>query len=255
MSDQISAAVAQARLGEYQATHHPREHSSGFVILTVMAVLCGVFGFGSLFAGGPPFLAIVCTPMSIAAAWWAVKMGRKAANKDKVRLDLFEHGMTFVDYRGKLSAFRWDSMQVKQTIVKQKADFGTVSSTSFSYHVYGDDGTEARIEGSHEGNTAVDAWGPAIQQAVTKAQLPRLLELFRQGETLRFGPITMQWDSLAAKDKVWAWDQLEGAWATNGSIYVRERGARRNTMLSEISRIPNFYVFSTLLDLRLDAEK
>ncbi|MFF1817779.1 DUF6585 family protein [Kribbella sp. NPDC058245] len=255
MSDQISAAVAQARLGEHQATHQPREHTSGFVVSSLMAVLFGVFGFGSLFAGGPAYLSIIFTPVSIAAAWWAVKMGRKAANKGKVQLDLFEHGMTFIDHRGKLSAFRWDSMQVKQTILKQKADFGMVSSTSFSYKVYGDDGAEAMIEGSHEGNAAVDAWGPAIQQAVTKAQLPRLLALFRQGETLRFGTLTLRWDSLAAKDKVWAWDQLEGAWAANGSIYLREHGARRNHMLSEISRIPNFYIFSTLLDLRLDAER
>jgi hypothetical protein len=254
LSDQISAASAQARLGEHQATHHPREHSSGFLGLSFLAVVFGFLGFVSLFAHGSAVLTILCVPAAIATAYGAVQMGRKAANKGKVRLDLFEHGMTFVDHRGKLSAFRWDSMQVKQTIVKQKADFGTISSTSFSYHVYGDDGTEARIEGSHEGNAAVDAWGPAIQQAVTKAQLPRLLELFRQGETLRFGQITLQWDSLAAKDKVWAWNQLEGAWAANGSIYVRERGARRNQMLSEISRIPNFYVFSTLLDLRLDAE-
>ena len=253
MSDQISAAVAGARLGEHKATHQPREHSTGWVFLSVFTLLFGVFALGPLL-GGPFYLSIIFTPLAIGTAWWAVRAAYKAANQGRVRLDLFEHGMTFVDHRGNLSAFRWDSMQVKQTILKQKADFGTVSQTSFSYRVAGDDGASATIEGSHDGNAAVDAWGPAIQEAVTNAQLPDAVARFRQGETVRFGKFAISWDSLAAKDKVLSWGQIETAYVANGELYVREKGRRRGKALARISQIPNYYVFYTLLELRLGTE-
>ncbi|MFI5709786.1 DUF6585 family protein [Kribbella sp. NPDC051620] len=253
MSDQISAAVAHARLGEHRATHLPREHSSGWVGLSVMAVLFGVFGFGSLLADGPVFLSATCTPAAIATGWWAVRAARKAATKGRVRLDLFEHGMTYIDHRGQLSAFRWDSMQVKQSILKQTADFGTVSQTSFSYRVVGDDGAAATIEGSHEGNTAVDAWGPAIQEAVTIAQLPAAVVRFRQGDTLRFGNLIISWDQVAAKGKATPWTQIETAYVANGQLYLREKGARRGKVFSQINQIPNYYVFYALLELRLSS--
>lgn len=254
MSDQISTAVAAARLGEHKATHQPREHSTGWLPFSAVAVLFGVFGIGPILAGGPLYLSIIFTPLAVGAGWWAVRAAHKAANKGRVRLDLFEHGMTFVDHRGKLSAFRWDSMQVKQRILKQKADFGIVSETSFSYRVVGDDGVSAAIEGSHDGNTAVDAWGPAIQEAVTKAQLPDAVARFRQGETLRFDQLAISWDSLTAKDKAMPWSQIENVYVANGELYVLAKGRRRGKGLARISQIPNYYVFSTLLDLRLSSE-
>ncbi|GAA3591261.1 DUF6585 family protein [Kribbella ginsengisoli] len=255
MSDRISAAVAHARLGEHRATHLPREHSSGWVILSVTAVLCGVFGFGSLLADGPAFLSVVFTPLAIGAGWWAVRAAYKAAHKGRVRLDLFEHGMTFVDHRGQVSAFRWDSMQVRQSILKQTADFGAVSQTSFSYRVVGPDGAAATIEGSHEGNTAVDAWGPAIQEAVTVAQLPGAVVRFRQGDTLVFGDLTISWDLVGAKGKLTPWAQVETAYVANGQLYLRTKGSKRGKVLSQISQIPNYYVFYSLLELRLSSRK
>jgi hypothetical protein len=253
LSDQISAAVAHARLGEHKATHQPREHSSGVVILSVVTVLCGALGFGSLVAGGPLYLSIIFTPLAIGAGWWAVHAGYKAANKGRVRLDLFEHGMTFIDHRGKLSAFRWDSMQVKQSILKQKADFGIVSQTSFSYRLAGDDGASATVEGSHDGNANVDAWGPAIQEAVTNAQLPDALARFQQGQTLRFGALSISWNSLAAKDKMTPWTQIETAYMANGQLYIREMASRRGKLLAQINQVPNYYVFYALLELRLSS--
>jgi hypothetical protein len=145
-------------------------------------------------------------------------------------------------------------MQVKQNILKQKADFGTVSQTSFSYRVVGDDGASATIEGSHDGNTAVDAWGPAIQEAVTNAQLPDTVARFRQGETVRFGKLAISWDSLTAKDKVLPWTQIETAYVANGQLFVREKGRRRGKLLAQISHIPNYYLFHTLLNLRLASD-
>ncbi|QWF84133.1 DUF6585 family protein [Amycolatopsis sp. CA-230715] len=251
MSRQISAADEQAQLGEHSATHQPREHSSGVVILSFVTVLCGLFGFGSLVAGGPVFLSIVFIPLAIGAGWWAVEAGRKAANKDRVRLDLYEHGMTFIDHRGKLSVFRWDSMEVKQSILKQKADFGIVSETSFSYRIMGDDGTSATVSGSHDGDTDVDSWGSAIQHAVTNAQLPGALARFRRGETLRFGALSISWDSLAVKDKVTPCAHIETAYMANGNLHIRERGSRRGKLLTQINQVPNFYVFYALLELRL----
>lgn len=100
----------------------------------------------------------------------------------------------------------------------------------------------------------MDAWGPAIQEAVTKTQLPDSLARFREGETLRFGDLAISWDCLAAKNKVLRWQQIKAAYVGNGQLYVREHGRRSSKVLAQINQIPNYYVFSTLPELRLNSE-
>lgn len=254
MDDQVHAVAERAGLGRHQGTHRPTERSSGVVGGIVCTPLFALFGFGSLFSGGPLFLTLLFIPLAVGFGILTVCEGYRALNMDRVRADFFDNGLVYVNHAGRPSAIRWDSVEVIQ-------NFSTVRSrhmppeTRLNSRLRTPDGTKAKISSSHAGQTGMDEWGRLLQESVAKAQLPDAVAQFNNGEPVRLGDVVISRDGLSWKSRSWTWDRIEHVEVLNGRVLVQEPGSQRRRLFTEVSRIPNFSVFTGLVRLVLQTRQ
>jgi hypothetical protein len=209
-----------------------------------LAIVAGICATASWWTGMIVFVVLALVPL--AAAW--VRSSLTGAVRT-ARMDLFDYGMTVYRSGQEISAFRWDTAEVRQSVIPAH---GAADATTAEYSLTldGPDGAhesfdERQFDCAHE-------WGPAIQSAVTATQLPRAVAEIDAGQQVLFGEIAVDLAELTFAGTSYPWEQVNTIDAQGGLIRFKSGG--RWITLPPIEAIPNFYIFNEVAErLRMAA--
>ncbi|WP_067895313.1 DUF6585 family protein [Nocardia vaccinii] len=234
------------KLGAHRQTFLPASMSDDIfvrgcgLIAGGLAIVAGICATASWWTGTIVFAILALVPL--AAAWLR---GSLTGAVRTARMDLFEHGLTVYRSGQEITAFRWDTAEVRQSVIPSPG-----SAAEYSLTLDGPDGShesfdERQFDCAHE-------WGPAIQSAVTATQLPRAVAAIDAGESVPFGEIVVDLAELAFAGASYPWEQVDTIDAQGGLI--RFKSGSRWVTLPPIESIPNFYIFNEVAErLRMAA--
>ncbi|MFJ5922798.1 DUF6585 family protein [Kitasatospora sp. NPDC092948] len=229
-SEEVAALAAGQELGALRASFGPKRMSGG-----ALAGLIGMCLLG---------LALFVLP-GLFFVWLLVRspnLNRKQAAK---RLHCFEHGLVVSGRDGRPVAFRWDTAAVLQRITRRYVN-GVHTGTTYLYTLYTPDGSAIELTGFY---ADPEVWGAAVQHEITRAQLPRTLDLLRNGGTARFGDITVNAAGMAnAKRGSLAWSEVQRVEVKNGVVFVGKAGKLLAWSNTPVHRIPNFFLFLAVVE-------
>ncbi|MFI6051056.1 DUF6585 family protein [Streptomyces violascens] len=244
IAQQISASAAREGLGAHRAAYqsiaqaqrqHVKRVQIAAAVLAVLVVLC-------LATGYVPLAFVVGLPLLICL--YAIKTYSSAANRNEgSRLDLFEHGLTSA-HRGGVQVVRYADTSVLQNIVRH-TQYGQTTRITYAYTVTDTTGAQVVLRA---GYAQPHEWGPAIQQAVTEAQLPQAAAQLNAGRRLEFGPLWLTPTEIGSGNKSTPWPQVEEVEVKDGYVRIRVAGRWSALSMTAVSRIPNFFVFRALAD-------
>ncbi|MQY06207.1 DUF6585 family protein [Actinomadura macrotermitis] len=246
------AADAAAREGlglhraAYPAKQAPPLNPSARIIGAVVLAL-GAVGVLALFLSGQSVPAVMlAVPVGVATFVYVMSWPRPTGYEG-ARLDLFEHGLTCA-MRGELHVVRYDRTSVLQDIVRHTQS----GITSYTYTLTDTGGRRFHLTGMF---TAPDEWGPAIQQGVTTAQLPRAVAALRAGERLTFGDIWLTAREVGSGQKGVPWAQVQDVKIHDGVVRIKVAGRWRALTTALVRWTPNFFVFLTLAQRLRETEE
>lgn len=180
--------------------------------------------------------------------WQFPNLNRKQAAR---RVYLFQGGIVVTDAAGPVGWFRWDSMTALQELTRKTA-YGIKGVINYKYTLYKTDGTTVKLTGFFE-NPA--AWGKAIQEEITRAQLPGVLETVENGGSASFGDVTVTKQGISStKRGALRWDEVQRIYVYNGSLGVVKDGKRLSWSSVQVKKIPNFFLCLAAVD-RLSSGK
>lgn len=230
LAPELTALAAAEDLGAHRFTIHPQRLGA----LRLGGLLFfGVFGLVALVLPGLYFL------------WLASRTPNLSRTQAARRLHFFEYGLVEVAADGTPAAFRWDSMMALQEITERYAN-GVYVGTTYAYTLHAKDGTVRKLTQFY---AEPERWGPFIQQEITGFQLPGLLARLDQGETLRFGDLSVSRGGIATPRSGSAgWTEIEQVQIKNGALFLRKGGKSRSWSTKAVKDIPNFFLFLALVE-------
>jgi hypothetical protein len=237
------------KLGEHRQTFLPASMSDDTVVRAL-----------GLIAGGLAIVAGIC----VTAAWWvgaitfallalaqvlaAGLRSRFAGLHRGARLDLFDYGLTVYRSGQEIVAFRWDTVEVRQEVVRFQTS--TPSAAGYSFSLTGPGGVHGAFD-EHQFAEAHE-WGPAIQSAVTAMQLSRVVAAIDAEEAVRFGDIVVDLLEIGYDGMRYPWERVQIIDARGGLIKIKFAG--RWISMVPVESIPNFYIFNEVAErLRIAA--
>ncbi|RDI46196.1 DUF6585 family protein [Nocardia mexicana] len=249
LSQLIYLMAEHDKLGEHRQTFLPPPMSGDTVVRGCALVAGGLVVVGGLCAAAGSLVgsgAVGALALVPAAA--AFLRGRRNRGSRRARLDLFDYGMTV--YRGveKIVAFRWDSLEVRQQVIPFHN--AAAAATDYSFTLTGPGNSTAAFDESiFDG---AKEWGPAIQSAVTATQLPHVVAAIDSEQTIRFGDIAVDLNSLTFAETSYPWEHIQRMEAHHGLVCIKAGG--QWISLVSVETIPNFYIFNEVTErLRLAA--
>ncbi|WP_455680390.1 DUF6585 family protein [Streptomyces lavendulae] len=199
---EVLALAASEGLGELRASFLPKRAGVWAVIGMVFFSLLGLLVFVL------PGLFFV---------WRLLQTPNFNSKQAAKRIHCFDHGLIVSD-RDRPVAFRWDSASVLQQITRRYAN-GVYVGTSYLYTLFKPDGSTIELTGFY---ADPEVWGAAIQHEITRAQLPRALDLVGRGETVRFGDVAVNAHGMATAKRGscrgarWSGSRSRTAWCSWG---------------------------------------
>lgn len=89
-----------------------------------------------------------------------------------------------------------------------------------------------------------EQWGPHLQDAVTRAQLPGVLAAIQAGRGVRFASIELRRNAMRAGRREVEWGRVEEPEFKQGHVIVRAAGRRAALVHDRVSSIPTVFVFA-----------
>ncbi|MEU9451897.1 DUF6585 family protein [Streptomyces sp. NPDC048277] len=134
------------------------------------------------------------------------------------RLHLFEEGLVVhPPSGGEPVALRWDSLHLQQEIVQLVIN-GVKAPTKYVYSASVPGQGPVRITEFYEDP---DVWGPRMQDAVTRAQAPGVLETLREGGTVSFGALSLSRTAVYARGEGnLPWSEVREVRAAGGLVRI-----------------------------------
>ncbi|MFJ8845995.1 DUF6585 family protein [Streptomyces cyaneofuscatus] len=256
--DQLQASIDEAadrgRLGKRSATY-PGSQTDGFRGCAVAAVIV-LGGLGLVLAlTAEPIVAVLPGGLLVAVliSLWFDR--RTSKRNEGFRLDLYEHGLTAV-VKGQAHAVRYDSTSVLQRSIRHT---GATGYTEYWYTLTDIDERNIVLRGRSDrvvkkGQfSKPQEWGTAIQQGVTRAQLPKALAAIHSGESLSFGKLWISREAVGSARDAAKWTQIEEIRVIGGYVKIKMAGKWRSLGATAVttpvvSEMPNFFVFLALAD-------
>ncbi|MEG8181786.1 hypothetical protein GZH49_25135 [Nocardia terpenica] len=242
LSAAIGAAAAQAVLGGHRGTY-PAVIPGWTKVHTFFTVLWPVLAIWAVMAGNPSY-AVIPMLLLVGMGGLYLRIGAVARRNRTRRIDLYDAGLT-VASDGQVRVARFDSTSVLQNIVRHYRN-GVYKGTSYHYTVTDLHGRPLKLDGGTYVNPR--AWGEAIQQAVTSAQLPLATRALTAGHRLQFGDVWMTAQEVGAGRKSVLWQQIDEVSVDKGAIVLAVAGKLMPLTAKMVKDIPNHIVFLALAD-------
>ncbi|MEU5424960.1 DUF6585 family protein [Streptomyces olivoreticuli] len=192
----------------------------------------------------------------------ANKKGRFGKAWGDARLHLYEEGLVVTDPEGGEWVFRWESISVLQNL-------STVNGSirDAAYTLIDPSGAALTIGPGMHGLFKRDLaaagvlsytrgpwvryegqWGPEIQKGILRTQGQTALERLGRGETLRFGHVSLDRNSVSYKGKSAAWTEITEVSVSNASVWIRDARGRSLLNAASVRKVANLYLFLALAD-------
>ncbi|MER5638502.1 DUF6585 family protein [Kitasatospora sp. NPDC002227] len=89
-------------------------------------------------------------------------------------------------------------------------------------------------------------WGDYLQSGITRAQLPTAWSRVTGGETLNFGPFTVDRDGVTDRKRTLAWSAVSEVRTSNGFVKIDGHEKREISYLESAADVPNLLLFLNL---------
>ncbi|POX56292.1 hypothetical protein C3489_06115 [Streptomyces sp. Ru71] len=240
----MARSTAQQDPGRTAAHQEPPPGTEGLGQLweTFLPQRAGTVRLATLLLMGT--VSLILPPLGAYFFWLAAQTPNLSRRQAARRLHLFEHGLAEVGRNGEVSVFRWDSMTVLQEITERYAN-GVYVGTTYVYTLYREDGTTLKVTGFY---AQPERWGPAIQQEITRAQLPGLLAGLERGGTLAYGELSVNLGGVATPKGSLTWPEVDSAELSQGVLVLRRAGKKLPWARIPVKKIPNLCLFLALVD-------
>lgn len=243
----VAAAAAQADLGWHRATYRAVEPGVRRAVIEMFGVLLFAMVTVIGFATGAEVLGILGLTIVLMVGgrllFDLLWLGYVSSRNRHVRLDLYERGVIVI-VGGTPRAVRYATTTLKRNIVQLvRRPVPEQISHAFTLTDVVGDPIMVRHTIAHPAK-----WGPAIDRAVTAAQLPHSVAVLDAGGQLDFEHFWMTSTRIGAGKRSAAWLRVTGVEVSKGwvSIYVTGQSAPLESL--PVSLIPNFTVFLTLAE-------
>ncbi|MFE5867122.1 DUF6585 family protein [Streptomyces roseifaciens] len=197
--------------------------------------------------------------------WRMVAANRKNRMRrswGEARLHLYEEGLIVTDPESGEWVYRWESTSVLQNL-------STINGAirDAAYTLIGPDGAALTVGRGIHGLfkrelTAIGVtshtrgpwvvfegqWGPEIQQGVLRTQLSTSLERLARGETLTFGRISLDRNSVSFKKKTAGWAQIGDVSISNALVWFNDARGRSLLTGVSVSQVPSLYLLLALAE-------
>lgn len=198
------------------------------------AVLLGLSGM--VMAAGGYMTGVFAVIAALIVGVGSIMSSVSVVSSTGERVYLFDGGFVYAGGADAARAFTWDQISVLHDIRSTRAG---VVSTHCRYTVIRRDGARVMLESDKFPGVAT--FGPEIQKRLTETQYPSTIEAIRAGQTIGFGPITVDVDGISTGDGTTPWNEVEKVSYENGRVSVKPIG--RRSWAIGVGVIPNFFVF------------
>lgn len=227
---EIAALAAAEGFGSHVRTFRPQR--------TAVWRLVGqaVFGVAGL---------VIVFP-AVMFGWLLMQSPNLSKKQAARRLHFFEHGLIVTDRKGRAGTIRFGASAVMQEVVRRYVN-GVYVGTTYTYTLIGPAGAPVKVTNFFE---QPELWGPAIQQAITEAQLPGALAALRAGETIDFGDIVVNAAGVAtARRGSTTWAEIQAVEVRKGWVYLRKAGKTLSWSSTPVKKIPNAFLFLAITNV------
>jgi hypothetical protein len=189
---------------------------------------------------------------------------RNEADGRSLRFFVYPWGIHWIDGDEEVSA-RWTDVDVWREVTRHYAN-GVAVATEYRYTVQVADGPAKIIHGRlrpgaarsseaarlvpRQGTTTmvtVEQLGRLIESGVTRSHLPWVLDRFRGGHPVSFGPLTVSRGGITAGDQSVSWSEIQEVRTVDGLVSVRRGGKWIPWKRVRVSKIANYFVFEALV--------
>ncbi len=178
------------------------------------------------------------------AVWLAVKVFLDRGS----HVYVFSEGLLRMGAR--MIAIRWDSVESVWQAVTRRYTNGVYTGTRHIYTVRQWDGTKTIFNDQLKN---VEALGNTIARETLRILLPRVIEAYRAGSMITFGPLSVSQQGVSNGKEMLPWSQIKGIEIKRGIVTVKKDGKWLSWSSVRVPQIPNFFVFNALVDYVLTA--
>lgn len=158
---------------------------------------------------------------------------------------VFEQGFLYKKGNQAPQPFRWDQIEAVWYQVTRHYTNGIYTGTTHRYKVRRRDNYEIVL---NDRFTKVSQLGETVNNQVTKTLLPQVVAAYNTGQTITFGPLSVNRQGLTnIMGKLLPWSEITGIDIQRGYIAVRQAGKWLKWSNQPVARIPNAFVFIALV--------
>ncbi|GLV58098.1 hypothetical protein KDH_49320 [Dictyobacter sp. S3.2.2.5] len=230
---EVQQMAAYSHLGNFRNEYRPSFTNPlaiigiliGSIVLDIAVLVALITFTGYLFY----YLLIVPVLVLI----WAIN----ALKHYNWRIYLFNGG--YIHARGsQLELFRWDQIQAVYVNITRSR-----SRVNMNFQVRRSDGALWKYGSAIKGHSEL---GAQVQEAVTRVQLPRVVEAFNSGAQIPFGRLNVNAQGINDGKKIIPWDQIGTIEMNQGKVAVRQNGRLLTLSSIKASEVPNFNLLMSL---------
>lgn len=210
---------------------------TGFVLLSFYSLIALVRSGVRLQLNGPLFWCLFGLGLGvILLAVWYYQVSLK--------IQIFEQGFTYIK-AGTMRVVRWDAIEsICYQAVRMRVNFIPVG-TVHTYTIKTNQGETIKLTSSID---KVAKLGTLIQAEAFKHLMPRAIESYNAGGTLRFGKLSVNQAGIGNGKEVVPWAQVKSVQVSNGFIAIKKDGKWLSWANVAVAQTPNFFVFLALVD-------
>lgn len=158
---------------------------------------------------------------------------------------VFEQGFLFKKGNEAPQPFRWDQIEAVWYHVTRHYRNGIYTGTTHNYRVRRKDGYQIVL---NDRFTNVEKLGDTISNQVTKILLPQVIAAYNAGQTITFGPLSVNRQGLTnVLGNLLPWPEIKDIEIQRGFVAVSRAGKWLKWSNQSVKDIPNVFVFIALV--------
>lgn len=162
-----------------------------------------------------------------------------------------KNGFVFTSGK-KHEPYRWDAIASVILDIKSYQQYGMNTGTTYKYTVQRNDGEKLVLDDKF---IDVDALGNTITQEATVHMFPNVLANFSAGQTIAFGPLSVNKQGMSNGKNTLPWSEVRGVFVNKGFVIVLQKGKKSSWANIRVAKVPNVFVLDALAHSLAPAEK
>jgi hypothetical protein len=252
LPDEVARAAYAAQLGPLTGIHPRAKMLALLIVLWGLTVIMAVVAWNSSDSNAsrgdvPIVVPILMVGLPLAGAIWATVMNPVFNPKIKARkVYTVTDGFIEISGKGEVRAHRFGSVAELYQAIVRNTTYGVQTSTNYTYKMIFADGGKTKMTNY---TTDMSELGPLIMKGVTNAQLPGAVAAIKAGQTIAFGPATINAHGIAtASQPLTPWTQIVKVDVAQGNIRFAQAGKRGSWATFQCAKVPNLYTFLWLTE-------